>query len=139
MKYDWSGLLLSLWRFLNSHEGGKLFLGVVFLGPLVYAMAKLLTMPNAPPRTTGTKHTTSIVVGRDRSRIRALGICVAIVNVVTLALYVRVWLLMPEKADRFPRDHNAAAVWAGCLIAGVLTVILLAIFVAMYKNVDPKS
>ena len=139
MKYDWRGLLFSLWQFLNSHEGGKQFMAVVFLGPFLYVMTNLLMMPAPPPRAKGAKHTASIQTGRERRNLWVLGLGLAGVNLVTLALYIRVWFLMPDKAVQFPTSNNIVAVWGSCLIVWFLTVILLAVFITRYKKANPKS
>jgi SNF family Na+-dependent transporter len=139
MNASWNGTLFHLWQFVNSHEGGKLFLSVVFLAPLVYVAARLLALPSAVTQSQGTRHTTSIEAKKQRRRLHTWGGVLMVVNLITLALYVRVWILVPDNAKEFPSENHVAATWGGCVAAAVVTVILLSVFEAKYKGVNPKT
>jgi len=139
MKINWTSLLFSSWKVLNSVDLLKLPLALFSPGLSVYAVKKMLNLPALSKRVVGRRHTPSILAEGPRMELRIIVACLVVSNLAGLFLYIWVWILVPKDAGEFPKQVHAAGLWASCLAAAFLTFVFLVIFERRYKNVNSKN
>jgi len=129
-------LLFAVWQLVNSHDGFKPLLALIFGGETIYVLIGLAQLPEAPVRTEGAASTPIVRWKRGRRNIRILAFIILAVNAVVLGLYLRVWFFMKEKdkPTAFPAGHHLPLLWGTCLTGAAVLIVLGLSYLALEKK-----
>jgi len=126
--------LFMAWQLVNTYEGFKPVMSVVFGVIAIYAVVAYVRLGPEPKRQDGGSSSPVVTWRKHKRCLGLLAGSICVLNAATMGLYLWIRSLMPEKPTEFPLGHHLALLWGLCLVCVLVLVILGLLFLRLEKK-----